>query len=316
MSCYSHSFFLSSPSPLTRTYISLLSTSLTSSLLPTPTPPVAMATIARHVIANEYSLADESVKTVSDSHESTPHSEDLSRTRLEESGREDSPSSTSSGQEPCDSTVVSTNSHTVVLWVNLMLNWHMIMHNYTVLLYLLVGVIKNKPILTFTCTNLCTWITCTVKLFLDIMYRFFSLLATVISLKGNLLFNTYSPHCSHTILHVGVRYTCICSYFFFCHDWCISFPAPLDQSHPESYMGAPMDAIAEEPSGEDSTSNEGSEHNLAEPADSADNIKLQRVTGVSVRHTKPPPASVIKEGWMVHYTNKSILVSGYFMKIQ
>ena len=69
-----------------------------------------------------------------------------------------------------------------------------------------------------------------------------------------------------------------------------------------------MDAIAEEPSGEDSTSNEGSEHNLAEHADSADNIKLQRVTGVSVRHTKPPPASVLKEGWMVHYTNKSTLV--------
>ena len=73
-------------------------------------------------------------------------------------------------------------------------------------------------------------------------------------------------------------------------------------------MGAPMDAIAEEPSGEDSTSNEGSEHNLAEHADSADNIKLQRVTGVSVRHTKPPPASVMKEGWMVHYTNRSTLV--------
>jgi hypothetical protein len=73
-------------------------------------------------------------------------------------------------------------------------------------------------------------------------------------------------------------------------------------------MGAPMDAIAEEPSGEDSTSNEGSEHNPAEHADSADNIKLQRVTGVSVRHTKPPPASVMKEGWMVHYTNKSTLV--------
>ena len=70
-----------------------------------------------------------------------------------------------------------------------------------------------------------------------------------------------------------------------------------------------MDAIAEEPSGEDSTSNEGSEHNLAEHADSTDNIKLQRVTGVSVRHTKPPPASVVKEGWMVHYTNKSTLVS-------
>ena len=82
----------------------------------------------------------------------------------------------------------------------------------------------------------------------------------------------------------------------------------LFQSHPESYMGAPMDAIAEEPSGEDSTSNEGSEHNLAEHADSADNIKLQRVTGVSVRHTKPPPASVLKEGWMVHYTNKATLV--------
>ena len=70
----------------------------------------AMATIARHVIANEYSLADESVKTVSDSQESTPHPpEDLARVRLEESSREDSPSSTSSGQEPCDSTVVSIN---------------------------------------------------------------------------------------------------------------------------------------------------------------------------------------------------------------
>ncbi len=82
--------------------------------------PAAMATIARHVIANEYSLADESVKTVSDSHsqESTPHPpedlahtphppEDLARTRLEESSREESPSSTSSSQEPCDSTVVS-----------------------------------------------------------------------------------------------------------------------------------------------------------------------------------------------------------------
>ena len=69
----------------------------------------AMATLARHVIANEYSLADDSVKTVtSDSHEGTPHSDDP-RTRLEESGREDSPSSTSSSShEPCDSTVVST----------------------------------------------------------------------------------------------------------------------------------------------------------------------------------------------------------------
>ena len=73
-------------------------------------------------------------------------------------------------------------------------------------------------------------------------------------------------------------------------------------------MGAPMDAIAEEPSGEDSTSNEGSEHNPAEQVDSTDNIKLQRVTGVSMRHKKAPPASVLKEGWMVHYTNKSTVV--------
>ena len=69
-----------------------------------------------------------------------------------------------------------------------------------------------------------------------------------------------------------------------------------------------MDSIAEEPSGEDTTSNEGSEHNVAEHHDS-DNIKLQRVTGVSFRHTKAPPASVLKEGWLVHYTNKSNIVS-------
>ena len=70
-----------------------------------------------------------------------------------------------------------------------------------------------------------------------------------------------------------------------------------------------MDAIAEEPSGEDTTSNEGSEHNIAEHHDSSDNIKLQRVTGVSFRHTKAPPVSVLKEGWLVHYTNKSNVVS-------
>ena len=71
-----------------------------------------MATFARHVIANEYSIADDSVKTVTESQESTPahsHTEDPARTRLEESGREDSPCSTSSGQEPCDSSVVSIN---------------------------------------------------------------------------------------------------------------------------------------------------------------------------------------------------------------
>ena len=36
---------------------------------------------------------------------------------------------------------------------------------------------------------------------------------------------------------------------------------------------------------------------------------LQRVTGVSVRHKKPPPSTVLMEGWMVHYTNKLALVS-------
>ena len=66
-----------------------------------------------------------------------------------------------------------------------------------------------------------------------------------------------------------------------------------------------MDTIQEE----DTTSNEGSEHNQAEPHDSVENIKLQRVTGVSLRHTKQPTAAVLKEGWMVHYTNKSTVVS-------
>ena len=28
-----------------------------------------------------------------------------------------------------------------------------------------------------------------------------------------------------------------------------------------------------------------------------------------MRHTKPPSATVLMEGWMVHYTNKSNLVS-------
>ena len=65
-----------------------------------------------------------------------------------------------------------------------------------------------------------------------------------------------------------------------------------------------MDTIQEE----DTTSNEGSEHNPAEPIDSTDNIKLQRVTGMSLRHTKQPAASVLKEGWIVHYTNKCSMV--------
>lgn len=78
----------------------------------------------------------------------------------------------------------------------------------------------------------------------------------------------------------------------------------------EGYVGAlsVMGVITEEPSGEDTASNDGSEHNPAEVLDSTDNIKLQRVTGVSMRHTKALPASVLKEGWMVHYTNKSNLV--------
>ena len=81
--------------------------------------------------------------------------------------------------------------------------------------------------------------------------------------------------------------------------------------HTAEFPVSTMDAIAEEPSGEDTTSNEGSEHNIAEPHDSSDNIKLQRITGVSFRHTKAPPASVLKEGWVVHYTNKSNIVSLY-----
>ena len=85
---------------------------------------------------------------------------------------------------------------------------------------------------------------------------------------------------------------------------CVSF-----YQSPSDFPVSTMDAIAEEPSGEDTTSNEGSEHNVAEPHDSSDNIKLQRVTGVSFRHTKAPPASILKEGWMVHYTNKSDMVS-------
>ena len=35
---------------------------------------------------------------------------------------------------------------------------------------------------------------------------------------------------------------------------------------------------------------------------------IQRVTGVSMRHNKPPSAKVLMEGWMVHYTNKSTIV--------
>jgi hypothetical protein len=70
-----------------------------------------------------------------------------------------------------------------------------------------------------------------------------------------------------------------------------------------------MGTITEEPSGtEDTISNDSSDHNLAENVPSG-NITLQRVTGVSMRHTKPPSAKVIMEGWMVHYTNKSLIVS-------
>ena len=76
----------------------------------------------------------------------------------------------------------------------------------------------------------------------------------------------------------------------------------------DTFVPASMDPIAEEPGVEDNTSNDGSDHNSAEHLNS-DNIKLQRVTGVSMRNTKPVPASVIKEGWMIHYTDKSTLVS-------
>ena len=77
-----------------------------------------------------------------------------------------------------------------------------------------------------------------------------------------------------------------------------------------------MGVIAEEPGGEDTTSNDGSESNPMEVIDATDNIKLQRVTGVSVRYNKAPPASVLKEGWMVHYTDKSTVVSNKKKKVQ
>ncbi|KAL5463755.1 hypothetical protein EMCRGX_G032685 [Ephydatia muelleri] len=87
-------------------------------------------------------------------------------------------------------------------------------------------------------------------------------------------------------------------------------PNPITQlltDSTDTFVPVPMDPIAEEPGVEDTTSNDGSDHNSAEHANS-DNIKLQRVTGVSMRNTKPVPASVMKEGWMVHYTDKSTLL--------
>lgn len=61
-----------------------------------------------------------------------------------------------------------------------------------------------------------------------------------------------------------------------------------------------MGMIAEE---QDTTSNDGSQ-----ASDPTSNIKVRRVTGFSMRHTKSHTASVLKEGWMVHYTNRSSVV--------
>lgn len=82
----------------------------------------------------------------------------------------------------------------------------------------------------------------------------------------------------------------------------------------DTFVPASMDPIAEEPGVEDNTSNDGSDHNSAEHLNS-DNIKLQRVTGVSMRNTKPVPASVIKEGWMIHYTDKSTLRKKFYWRL-
>jgi protein kinase D len=88
------------------------------------------------------------------------------------------------------------------------------------------------------------------------------------------------------------------------------------QDQLETGLVAPsMGTITEEPSGtEDTISNDSSDHNLAENVPSG-NITLQRVTGVSMRHTKPPSAKVIMEGWMVHYTNKSLIRKKHYWRL-
>lgn len=48
-------------------------------------------------------------------------------------------------------------------------------------------------------------------------------------------------------------------------------------------------------------------HQQAAPMSSSTFIPLQRIV-VSVKHTKQPNPMVMREGWMVHYTNKSTLV--------
>ena len=49
-------------------------------------------------------------------------------------------------------------------------------------------------------------------------------------------------------------------------------------------------------------------HQPAAPMTSSTFIPLQRIV-VSVKHTKQPNPMVMREGWMVHYTNKSTVVS-------
>ena len=79
---------------------------------------LAMATLARHVIANEYSIQDDSSSgRLTDSHEGTPHS-DETKTPTEETVREDSPSSSSS-QEQYEQGIVSLHSNLICafLWI-------------------------------------------------------------------------------------------------------------------------------------------------------------------------------------------------------
>lgn len=100
-------------------------------------------------------------------------------------------------------------------------------------------------------------------------------------------------------------------------DISVSSQQDQEEIEDESVVDLPptMDTIAEEPSGgEDSTSNEGSDHNQAGNVSSG-NIQLQRVTGVSMRQTKPLPATVFTEGWMVHYTNKSTIRKKHYWRL-
>ena len=66
-----------------------------------------------------------------------------------------------------------------------------------------------------------------------------------------------------------------------------------EPSHPEAKSEDGEDEVPRQP---------------AAPMASSTFIPLQRIV-VSVKHTKQPNPMVMREGWMVHYTNKSTVVS-------